>query len=281
MAHQHHYSLVLLFVGSSYNGVAAETWSVNATVPADPNTVVARDGSGNVTANVFIGALQGNADSATAAASLSANPTINGVVFDGTGPITVSTSPGNQLPLTAGAYLTGANYTGGAAVTFDVEADTNNTPNTLAARDGSGVIRATTFAGALAGAASSAATANNAQTADALTTPRQINGTPFDGTADIKIGVPVINRGAATLSATDNGSMIAATGTQSIPVLSAGITISIWNNTSGDIALNNSGTVVYNAGTGNVGSVTLGSRGIATVQYMSSTTAVISGTRLS
>ena len=120
-------------------------------------------------------------------------------------------------------------------------ADTNNTPNTLAARDGSGVIRATTFAGALAGAASSAATANNAQTADALTTPRQINGTPFDGTADIKIGVPVINRGAATLSATDNGSMIAATGTQSIPVLSAGITISIWNNTSGDIVLNNSG----------------------------------------
>ena len=138
------------------------------------------------TANVFIGALQGNADSATAAASLSANPTINGVVFDGTGPITVSTSPGNQLPLTAGAYLTGANYTGGAAVTFDVEADTNNTPNTLAARDGSGVIRATTFAGALAGVTSDAATANNAQTADALTTPRQINGTPFDGTADIQ-----------------------------------------------------------------------------------------------
>jgi len=61
-------------------------------------------------------------------------------------------------------------------------------------------------------------------------------------------------------------------------IFSAGDVVSIFNNTSGDITITCSITVAYIAGTNtDVSSVTLATRGVATVLFISGTTAVIAG----
>ena len=180
--------------GNPYDGSAPETWDIDGVVPATPNSLAARDASGNLTSNVFIGALQGNADTCTTASSIAAGASINGVPFDGTGPITVAALPGSQATLTAGNFLTGGPYTGAAAATFDVVSETSNVPNSLVARDGTGNVRAGTFVGALQGNATSATTATNAQSADKVANKLTINGTDYDGSAAVSItvgGAPV------------------------------------------------------------------------------------------
>lgn len=59
---------------------------------------------------------------------------------------------------------------------------------------------------------------------------------------------------------------------------SAGDVVSVFNNTSGDVTITCSVTVAYIAGTNtDVSSVTLATRGVATVLFISGTTAVIAG----
>lgn len=61
-------------------------------------------------------------------------------------------------------------------------------------------------------------------------------------------------------------------------IFSAGDVVSIFNNTSGDVTITCSITVAYIAGTNtDVSSVTLATRGVATVLFISGTTAVIAG----
>lgn len=61
-------------------------------------------------------------------------------------------------------------------------------------------------------------------------------------------------------------------------VFSAGDVVSIFNNTSGDVTINCSVTVAYIAGTNSdVSSVSLATRGVATVLFISGTVAVIAG----
>lgn len=61
-------------------------------------------------------------------------------------------------------------------------------------------------------------------------------------------------------------------------VFSAGDVVSIFNNTTGDVTITCSITVAYIAGTNtDVSSVTLATRGVATVLFISGTTAVIAG----
>ncbi|MFT5591316.1 MAG: hypothetical protein ACI9ZF_003516, partial [Bradyrhizobium sp.] len=103
--------------------------------------------TGIVTAPAFVGALTGNASTATA---LQTARTINGVSFDGTGNITVTANTTNSL--TNGTYLTGGAFNGSASITWAVDATSANTASKVVARDASGnfaggVITATTFAG--------------------------------------------------------------------------------------------------------------------------------------
>jgi hypothetical protein len=92
---------VLTTVGgdvSSYNTQIATTISVDATSASTANKVVARDSTGGFSATNITATLLGNATSAT---RLQTAYTINGVPFDGTGNITISTNY---------TIISGANY---------------------------------------------------------------------------------------------------------------------------------------------------------------------------
>ena len=95
--------------GSNFNGSAATTWAVDATSANTASKVVARDASGNFAAGTITAALNGNAATAT---KLATARTINGVSFDGTANITISTAqpvPGT-LSGTAIAWGTNAKW---------------------------------------------------------------------------------------------------------------------------------------------------------------------------
>jgi hypothetical protein len=108
--------------------------------------------SGNITSQTMTAVqFNGNANTATQLATPRA---INGVLFDGSGPITITAST-NQT-LTRGTYLTGSNFNGSIATTWAVDADSNNIPNKVVVRNASGnfnanVINASSFVGNLTG----------------------------------------------------------------------------------------------------------------------------------
>jgi hypothetical protein len=72
---------------------------------------------------------------------------------------------------------------------------------------------------------------------------------------------------------------VIATGTITIPnsVFSAGDAVTIFNNSASSITISSSLTTLYLAGSATTGSRTLAQRGVATVYFISGTTAVISG----
>lgn len=99
--------LVLTTVGgdvTSYNTQIATTISVDATSASTANKVVARDSSGGFSATNITATLIGNASSAT---KLQTARTINGIPFDGTGNITVSTN----YTIISGANYSSTGYT--------------------------------------------------------------------------------------------------------------------------------------------------------------------------
>jgi len=95
---------------------------------------------------------------------------------------TTATQVSNSL--TPGTYLTGTAYNGSAARTFAVDATTTNTASKVVARDASGNFAAGTITAALSG---------NASTATTLQTARTINGTSFNGSANITITANTTN----------------------------------------------------------------------------------------
>ena len=158
----------LYLAGNDFDGSSAETFDVVADVPAVPDTLAARDATGGLTATTFNGALAGNADTASSAAKLTTPRNINGIAFDGTQDITVPSTPGNQAPLTPGLFMLGQVYTGATATRFDVDAKIGAEPDSVAARDGSGNLRANTFIGGIQ-----------------LASPLTFWGQTFDGTGNV------------------------------------------------------------------------------------------------
>lgn len=165
--------------GDNFNGSLATTWAVDATTTNTANKIVARDASGNFSAGTITAALSGNATTAT---TLATARTINGVSFNGSANITITAA--NPSALTNGSYLTGSAYDGSGAVTWAVDATTTNTGNKVVVRDTSGNFSAGTITANLVGNASTAAT---------LQTARNINGTSFNGSADITITANTTN----------------------------------------------------------------------------------------
>lgn len=151
--------------GITYDGSAAITVSYN-TLGAPSTTGTNASGTWNI-------AILGNAASATA---LQTARNINGISFDGTGNITITANTTNTL--TRGSYLTGDNFNGSLATTWAVDATTTNTASKVVARDASGNFAAGTITASLSG---------NASTATILQTTRTINGTNFNGSANITI----------------------------------------------------------------------------------------------
>ena len=87
-----------------------------------------------------------------------------------------------------------------------------------------------------------------------------------------------------TLVVSDIGKVISATGSVDIPasVFASGSTVSIFNNSSAVInIIQAAGLTLYNASTGVAGSFTLNSRGICSVIFINTTTAVLTGVGVS
>jgi len=86
-----------------------------------------------------------------------------------------------------------------------------------------------------------------------------------------------------TLVASDHGKVIIASNTITVPsgIFSTGQTISIYNNTAGDISINRSSVTMYWVTDGTDADRTLATRGVATILCVGTNTFVITGGTLS
>jgi hypothetical protein len=186
--------------GTSFNGSAAVTATVDATSANTASKVVARDSSGNFSAGTITATLSGSATSATTATNIAGGVAnqipyqtaagttsfitaasgtnyvlnYNGSTFNWvSGTISGVTLGSNLNSLTAGTYLTGTAYNGSAAQTWTVDATSANTASKVVARDASGNFSAGTITAALSGNATTATTATNLAGGAAGTIPYQ------------------------------------------------------------------------------------------------------------
>lgn len=197
--------------GTSYNGSAAVTATVDATSANTASKVVARDSSGDFSAGTITATLSGAATSATTATNLAggsanqipyqtaAGTTSFATAASGTNTVLNFTGSGfswvngtisgvalgsNLNALTLGTYLTGTSYNGSSTVTAAVDATSANTASKVVARDASGNFSAGTITAALSGNASTATTATTATNAGNATTAGGFTPSAVSGTAN-------------------------------------------------------------------------------------------------
>jgi len=187
----------------------------------------------NVHGNLFVGDLQGNADTATLATTATniaggARGSIPYQTAAGTTALLPAGTPGQVLQtrgtsgdpvwgsaafatLEPGAYITGEIYKGDQYRSWSVDATPADVGATVVARDTAGDFSAGTITASLSG---------NADTATRLQTARTINGVSFDGTGNITITATDPNKvplsggtmtGRLTLSANPTTNLHAAT----------------------------------------------------------------------
>ncbi len=221
-------------------------------------------GLSSVTSTSFVGALTGNADTATSAGKWTTARTITlagdltgSVSIDGSSNVTLTaTVAGDSVALgtdttgnyvasiSNGSYITGANGgSEGAALTLAVDATTTNTASKVVARDANGDFAARFITANLLGTASSA---NSANTANAWSSPRTISLA-----GDLTGSVSIDGSADATLTATIAANSVAlgtdTTGNYMVGV-SAGTGISV-SHTPGE---GSTATISLNASTSNV-----------------------------
>lgn len=161
----------------------------NATADSTANTIVARDGSGNFTANIITATLSGHATTS--------GSTLNGVVTTGSysDPQWITSLAGSKVTSIPNSSLENSSITiNGQAIALGEsgtltipEGVATNTPNSVVSRDANGNFAANQITATLNGSATSAGSATTAGTAVRLATARKINGVDFDGSADITI----------------------------------------------------------------------------------------------
>ena len=154
-----------------------------------------------------------------------------------------------------------------------------------------GTVTANSFTGAgtgLTGTAASLTAGNSttAATANALNTSNAYTGTAFNDSIGNLRNIPINSKTTGyTLLVTDNGQCISiTTGGVTVPnsVFSAGQTVAIFNNsTSSQTITQGSGVTMTLGGTTLTGNRTLAGNGLATVLFITSSTAVITGAGVS
>jgi hypothetical protein len=204
--------------------------SNSATTAASANTasaIVARDASGNFTAGTITAALTGNV---TGTVSGNAGTVTNGIYSTDTGTVTNTMLAGSIADSKLSTISTAGKVSNSATT-----ATSANTASAIVARDASGNFTAGTITAALTGnvtgnvTGSSGSTTGNAATATTLATARTINGTIFDGSANISFGTGSVAEGA-NLYFTDaravsaNTSAIATAKSEAISTASADAT---------------------------------------------------------
>jgi hypothetical protein len=140
--------------GSSYDGLTARTWDINATTTNTGNAIVARDVNGdfaarNITAVKFI--VSGSSSSAflKGDGTTDTNAYITSASV-GTGTLTLATS-GSGI---SGSASFGANSSSNVTFTVSSSATNANTANSIVFRDASGNFSAGTISASLSGSAS-------------------------------------------------------------------------------------------------------------------------------
>ena len=156
----------------------------------------------NIYANTFVGNLSGTSTFATTAIQ-------------------------TQATLTRGNYLTGSNFNGNTATTWDVDAATTNSANKIVARDASGNFSAGTITASLNGTASIAA-----QTQYTLTRGSYLTGSNFNGSVATTwaVDAATANTGNKIVARDASGNFSAGTITAS---LSGNVTGNVTGNVSG------------------------------------------------
>ena len=181
---------------------AAAAGTTTITLPATTGTVVTTGDTSTVTNTMLAGSI--------ANAKL-ANSTISGVALG---------SNLNTLTMNvSGTGLSGSTtYNGSGASTFTVtsNATSANTASAIVARDASGNFTAGTITAALSG---------NATTATTLQTARTINGTSFNGSANITVTAAAGTLTGATLASGVTASSLTSTGTLSSLTVSGNLTV--------------------------------------------------------
>jgi hypothetical protein len=187
--------------GDAFDGEIGRSWNVLATPNNDAEKIVARDSQGNFVANTItsniVGNVSGNINSAgvsnfnilnatqisgTLTGNASGNAgtatklqfprAINGVLFDGTTPITIKSSTTNFL--NRGSYLTGNNFDGSAVVTWAVDATSLNIADKVVVRDNTGNFSANTITASLIGNVTGNVTGNVSGNVNGTTTGTHI-----------------------------------------------------------------------------------------------------------
>lgn len=267
--------------GTSFNGGTAVTAAVDATTAATAGKVVARDAAGNFSANTITASLAGNATTATAlqtgrTISISGDLTYTSPSFDGSSNVTAAGTLANS-GVTAGTYGSTTNV---AAITVDAKGRVTSASNTAIAFPVTSVASKTgavTLASADITDAASTSTASvlvlrdasqnfaantitaslsgNATTATTLQTGRTINGTSFNGSANITI--TAANPNALTigtgLSGTsyDGSSAVTIAIDSTVATLAGSQTLTNKTISSGILT----GTLTANSGVGSSGQV--------------------------
>lgn len=229
--------------GTSYNGSAGVTATVDATSANTASKVVARDSSGDFSAGTITATLSGSATSATTATNLAggaanqipyqtaagttsfitaASGTNYVLNFTGSafswvaGTISGVALGSNLNALTLGTYLTGTSYNGSSTVTAAVDATSANTASKVVARDASGNFSAGTITAALSGNATTASSLSNA-----LTIGSGLSGTSYNGSS----AVTIANTGVTSNVAGTGISVSGATG--AVTITNSGVTSAV------------------------------------------------------
>lgn len=206
---------------------------------------------GTFTATSFVGALSGNASTATALATPRA---INGVNFDGTGPITVTAAAGTLSGTALAAGVTGSSLTSVGTLTgLTMGGTLNLNTNNIT---GGGTITATTFSGALSGNATTATTATNfsgSLAGDVTGTQgATVVGKLLGNTIPVNAAGVLTNNGSGTLtwsasSSTLAGDVSGTTGANTVDKIKGN---TVPANATGYLRNNGSGTLTWSSTSG-------------------------------
>lgn len=238
------HAVIKMYVNNSIDAIwAAEEFIIN-----DSNSIAGfyKLGKGLTVSSLATikSTLDGNAKTAT---KFETSRKINGITYDGTTDITITSNTTNSL--IQGNFIIGGDFNGSSQVIWDVNATPFNEGNKIISRDAAGNfeagnIKASSISGTLLGnvttvsgtssfndiscnAITGSTFSGNAGSASRLASPRLINGVAFDGTQNIVVPTNAEFLGGGFINSNVKISNLEKVGTLSdLSIADAGISIS-------------------------------------------------------